>query len=183
MDYNKLYHEAQMVAFLAHKNQTYDIFPYEKHILDVVAIIKRFGYSGDDVCASYLHDVIEDAALTYNKIFKAFGFNVAEIVLACTDPSDIRNRREKKARVYEKIRAYPNAVPTKVADRIANLEHSVRMENLDKVEMYVKESGVFEKNIRTGGEHDILWNYLNEATNKGRALLETQLSTKVKTTI
>lgn len=160
MNYNQLYEEARMVSFLAHKNQTYDIFPYEKHIMDVVNILMRFGYTGDDILGGYLHDTVEDGNLTYNKILKVFGYNVAEIVLAVTDPSDVRNRKEKKIRVYQKINDYPKSKPTKLGDRIANLEHSIRMGNMDKVSMYAKEGLDFEQAIRTTGEYDNLWDYL-----------------------
>lgn len=43
----KTYKEARMVAVIAHSNQRYDeIFPYEKHLDDVVDTLKRFGFSG-----------------------------------------------------------------------------------------------------------------------------------------
>jgi hypothetical protein len=40
---DKIYQEARMVAILAHGNQRYDeIYPYEKHLDDVVEVLKRF---------------------------------------------------------------------------------------------------------------------------------------------
>lgn len=156
-DYTQLIEEAKMVAFLTHKNQTYDIFPYEKHIKDVVKVLIDHGYSGDDIIGGYLHDGIEDGDLTYNKILKAFGYNVAEIVLAVTDPSDVRNRKEKKIIVYTKIKAYPKATPTKVADRIANVAHGIRMGNHDKTKMYYKEAPEFREALYIEGEHEQLW--------------------------
>ncbi len=170
-DYNKLYEEAEMVARVHHANKMYDIYPYIKHVLDVVEVLKRHGYSGDDLIAGALHDTIEDSDLTYNKINKAFGLVVAEIVLACTDPSDLRNRKEKKIRMLEKMKAYPRAIPVKLADRVANMAHSIRMQNLDKVLMYMKEHVELEFNLRTQGEHDGLWNDLNTLFGKGRELL------------
>lgn len=53
MNYNeKMYREARMVAVRAHSSQTYDeVFPYEKHLDDVVDVLKRFGYSGKYIIA------------------------------------------------------------------------------------------------------------------------------------
>ena len=156
-NYDRLIEEAKMISFFVHKNQVYDIYPYEKHIVDVVNILKEHGYSGDDIISGYLHDSIEDGNLTYSKIKKVFGYNVAEIVLACTDPSDVRNRKEKKERVINKIIQYPKAKPTKLADRIANLEHGIRMGNLNKSKMYFEEHSEFNSKLFVENEHSSLW--------------------------
>lgn len=159
-DYDKLYEEAKMVAFLAHKGHIYDIFPYEKHLQDVVDVLKRFGYAGDYIIAGYLHDSIEDSNLTYNKINKAFGKHVAEMVLAVTDPIDVRSRKEKKAIVYKKLITYPDAIIVKLADRIANVEHGLRMGNDEKFEMYAEEQDDFRKNIQRENHATEMWEYL-----------------------
>jgi GTP pyrophosphokinase len=155
--------EAKMISNLVHRNQVYDMFPYEKHIEDVVSILRDHGYFGDDIISGYLHDSIEDGDLTYNKIKKVFGYNVAEIVLACTDPSDARNRKEKKERVMVKLIQYPKAIPTKLADRIANLEHSIRMQNTDKSEMYLNEHTTFKSKLYVPNEHTTLWERLEKS--------------------
>ena len=65
----KTYREARMAAVKAHSNQTYaDIFPYEKRLDDVVDVLKRFGYSGKFIVAGYLHDSMEDDAISYNDL-------------------------------------------------------------------------------------------------------------------
>jgi len=161
-NYDKLYKEAEMVSFLAHKGQTYDIFPYEKHLLDVVEVLRRFGFGGDYILAGYLHDVIEDCNLSYNKIRKVFGENVAEMVLAVTDPSDVRSRKEKKERVYKKIKACPDSLIVKLADRIANVEHGIRMDNKDKFGMYVKEHAAFKEALLIEGHAVDMWEHLDK---------------------
>ena len=52
----KDFREARMVSIQAHGNQTYDgIFPYHKHLDDVVDVLKRFGFSGKYIiAASYI---------------------------------------------------------------------------------------------------------------------------------
>ena len=82
----KIYKEARMVAVKSHSNQDYDgIFPYEKHIDDVIDVLKRFGFSGKYIVAGYLHDVMEDNGLSYKKIKTHFGVEVAEMVYCVTD--------------------------------------------------------------------------------------------------
>ena len=129
----KLIAEARLVALHIHGNQNYDsIFPYEKHLADVIAILEEYNYTGKYIIAGWLHDAVEDGAISYNKIKNYFGLEVAEIVYAVTDELG-RNRKEKKSKTYPKIKLNPDAIAIKLADRIANIEHG------GKIEMYREE--------------------------------------------
>jgi len=59
--------EARLVAIKCHGTQNYDeVFPYENHLDDVVDILKRFSIVHPKyLCAGYLHDAIEDGAISY----------------------------------------------------------------------------------------------------------------------
>lgn len=128
-----------MVSIKAHGTQDYDgVFPYKKHLDDVVDVLKRFGFSGKYIVAGYLHDIIEDTALSYNKVKKHFGYEVAEMVYCVTDELG-RNREEKKTKTLPKTASNPDAIILKLADRIANIEHG------GKVDMYRKEYEVFHQ--------------------------------------
>lgn len=147
IDYEKLYREAEMVALLAHRGQTYDIFPYEKHLRDVVAILEEYGFSGAIKIAGWLHDTYEDTTLTYSKIKNAFGKEIAEIVYAVTDELG-RNRVERKSKTLPKIKAFgEKAIVVKLADRIANVENGIRMGNIESSEMYSKEYSKFREEL------------------------------------
>jgi len=153
----KSYKEARMVSVLAHSNQRYDeIFPYEKHLDDVVDVLKRFGFSGKFIVAGYLHDGIEDDALSYNKIKKHFGLEVAEMVYCVTDEMG-RNREEKKAKTLPKTASNPDAIILKLADRIANAEHG------GKVGMYTDEYKKFKEALflNTPKEGLSMWQHLD----------------------
>jgi (p)ppGpp synthase/HD superfamily hydrolase len=127
------YREARMVAVKAHGTQAYDEFyPYKKHLDDVVAVLKRFGFSGKYIVAGYTHDIIEDTELSYSKVKRLFGYDVAEMVYCVTDEQG-RNRKEKKAKTLPKTASNPDAIILKLADRIANIEHG------GKIDMYTKE--------------------------------------------
>ena len=151
---DKLCYEARLVALRAHGDQAYaGIFPYEKHLNDVVQVLKRFGYTGIYEICGWLHDSIEDGNLSYNKIKEYFGEDVAEAVFAVTDELG-RNRIERKEKTYPKIFKIKLAQVVKVADRIANIEHG------GKVDMYRKEHRVFKQSIHIAGVCDELWLYL-----------------------
>ena len=136
---------ALMVAEKAHSNQTYDIYPYMYHIRQVVKIAENLGYDESVIIACILHDTLEDTALSYNDIKKAFGKEVAEIVYCVTDELG-RNRDEKKQKTYPKIRANWKATVVKICDRIANVTQSKEY-NKDLYEMYKKENDGFCSNL------------------------------------
>jgi guanosine-3',5'-bis(diphosphate) 3'-pyrophosphohydrolase len=158
----KNYKEARMVSIQAHGNQTYDsIYPYHKHLDDVVDVLKRFGFSGKYIVAGYLHDIIEDTALSYNKVKKYFGLEVAEMVYCVTDELG-RDREEKKKKTLPKTASNPNAIVLKLADRIANLEHG------GKVDMYAKEYSEFKGALYLNTPKDAfpMWEHLDTLLKK-----------------
>jgi (p)ppGpp synthase/HD superfamily hydrolase len=157
----KMYKEARMVSIQAHGNQTYDeIFPYKKHLDDVVDVLKRFGFSGKFIVAAYLHDIIEDTSLSYNKIKKHFGLEVAEMVYCVTDELG-RDRKEKKQKTLPKIASNQDAIILKLGDRIANIEHG------GKIEMYAKEYQEFKGALflNTPADGKAMWEHLETLLN------------------
>jgi guanosine-3',5'-bis(diphosphate) 3'-pyrophosphohydrolase len=153
----------------AHGSQTYgDIYPYYKHLEDVYNVLIEFGFSEDNpqdldlLTAAWLHDAMEDSAISYSDIKKEFGQKVAEIVYCMTDELG-RNRKEKKAKTYPKIRSNKDSVVLKVADRIANVEFSAT-QNSGHFSMYQKEYEDFEYHLRIHGHIDNMWERLKEVT-------------------
>lgn len=114
---------ALMVAEKAHAGQSYDIYPYMYHVKQVVKIAQDLGYDESILVSCALHDTLEDTDLSFNDIKKAFGEEVAEIVYCVTDELG-RNRKERKAKTYPKIRSNWKAIAVKLADRIANVTQS-----------------------------------------------------------
>lgn len=154
----KIYKEARMVAIKAHSNQDYDgIFPYEKHLDDVVDVLKRYGFSGKFIVAGYLHDTMEDNGLSFNKIKRHFGVEVAEMVYCVTDELG-RDREEKKRKTLPKTAGNPDAIILKLGDRIANIEHG------GKIGMYFDEYPNFKEILYQNTPKDGLkmWEHLDE---------------------
>lgn len=160
---------AKFYAQVKHAGQTYnDEVPYTYHLEMVVNVLNRFGVDTGDgffvmKSAGYLHDVLEDTQTSYNDILERFGEEVAELVYAVTSERG-RNRKERNAKTYPKIKGFPNAVKLKLADRIANVEYGSATGG--KVDMYRKEMPEFEAGIRSPDEEDQItknmWDYLKK---------------------
>lgn len=151
--------KARIFAAWAHDEQTYGDDPYLKHLDDVVAVLRRFGYNDPELLAAgYLHDVIEDTETTRDDLEATFGSRVADLVDAVTD-GEGNNRAARKARPYRLIPGVTGAVLLKVADRIANCEAALALAcsvsgaaRSSLIGMYRQEQKNFEKALRGPSE-------------------------------
>ena len=73
--------------------------PYIVHPIRVGAIVDKFGGTDEMIMAAYLHDVVEDTAVSIDNIQDMFGPVVARIVDGLTDVSvpEDGNRAVRKA--------------------------------------------------------------------------------------
>jgi len=101
------------------------------------------------------HDIIEDTSLSYNKIKRIYGLEVAEMVYCVTDELG-RDRNEKKRKTLPKTASNPDAIIIKLADRIANIEHG------GKIDMYAKEFSQFKSalELNTPKDGESMWVHL-----------------------
>jgi guanosine-3',5'-bis(diphosphate) 3'-pyrophosphohydrolase len=166
------YEKAVELAKERHKEQDYSGKPYFAHLLHVQQVLERFGYHPENksdpekaekgrhlVVAAILHDIVEDTPTTIDEIRKEFGSPVANLVKAVTNEPG-GNRAERHKKTYPKIKAIPNAIILKLADRIANIESCLALKD-GRIKMYKKERESFEQTLRVEGEHDDMWNYLD----------------------
>ena len=162
------YKRAIILATHEHATQTWGGHPYWVHLEAVEEVLVRFGYAGSDSdlhitrsIVAWLHDILEDGALSYNDLKKEFGEDVAEAAYALTEEKG-RNRKERKPdHHYEAIQANALACVVKLADRIANVEQSVK-EGSRMHGLYKKEYGVFREKLYVEGMADDLWGHLDE---------------------
>jgi (p)ppGpp synthase/HD superfamily hydrolase len=134
---------AKYIATQAHAGQRYGEQPYTAHLAAVVRVLRQHGFTGwRHVCAGWLHDAFEDTALTFEEVQENFGSAVALWVHACTGVGE--NRKARNAAIYAQLRDYPEALPVKLADRIANAT-SARAENAGLFRMYAKEYPAFRE--------------------------------------
>jgi guanosine-3',5'-bis(diphosphate) 3'-pyrophosphohydrolase len=139
--------QAREMAVRAHKDQKYGEHPYVKHLDDVAGLLKPFGTKYQIV--GYLHDTLEDTDMDPDEIQDQFGSDVRLAVEALTDPPG-KNRKERKAKSYEKFASLGNdaewkliALTAKGADRLANIRNSVATKNHGLLDMYKKENDAF----------------------------------------
>ena len=139
----------------------YGYEPFTFHFVPMVRHAKELAdkLGGDKeviVLAAWLHDIIEDTSITFQEVFYEFGRHVARIVFACTDEPG-KNRRERHERTYPKLMAAGrDAIAVKLADRIANMEHSLQY-NHGMFKMYQKEYPEFKKALHLPGELKEMW--------------------------
>lgn len=166
--------KASQFALAAHGDQRYGRKPYHAHLLDVVQALKRFVEWEDLtqplVDAAWLHDVVEDTDVPLARISDEFGARTAELVDAVT--KDVAGPRAVVwPPVAAKIRATPQAILIKLADRIANLEQCVSWGRLGRkpgrlFRMYVRERAAFEHELRgrcagESGAAELMWQHID----------------------
>lgn len=120
-------------AELRHGNR-----PYTDHLTEVVTILREFGYTSDEwAAAGWLHDIVEDTGLSIHSIRSQFGDRVADLVWAVTGQGE--NRKARNTDAYRKLRQMPDAVPLKLANRLANVCYCSISNDKQLLAMYRKE--------------------------------------------
>lgn len=121
---------ARRLAERAHKGQTYGDGNYTRHLERVVGNLQRMGYTQDNILiVGWLHDVVEDTAISLETVGKKFGYEVAEAVDAisrrkftnglATVPPVAEKESEKD--YLARVCANPLAAKVKWADMCDNL--------------------------------------------------------------
>jgi len=139
---------AKEVAFEIHRDAMYGDQPYSVHLDEVVTVMSRYGVREHDLLdAGYLHDSIEDTPTTKEDLERLVGPTVARIVDAVTDGKG-KNREERKERPYRLIPKVYGALTVKLADRVANVEATIKNGKTGLFEMYKKEQPEFRRRLR-----------------------------------
>lgn len=142
---------ARAFAVDAHGDQKYGDEPYFVHLDEVVAIL--VGIGSDLIAEGYLHDVVEDTKVVRDEVSVLFGWKTAVIVDACTGEG--KNRRERCASIVAKLLRLPEAIPVKLADRLANMRRS--RTDRAKGKMYASEYEKFRESLYPLSTQCPLW--------------------------
>jgi len=105
--------------------------PYIEHPLEVARLLRDAGCEKEVVAAGLLHDVVEDANVTFSEISRRFGADVAELVEGVTDDSCVESYRLRKQVLRDQVRFRGGDVALLfAADKISKLrewpEHAGR---------------------------------------------------------
>lgn len=159
---------AREFAIAAHGDQKYGDQPYSIHLDAVVELLAPFGELAQVI--GYLHDVVEDTAVTLDAVRQAFGDPVATRVALVTDEPGA-NRRERKAKTNAKLSTVSDedalALVVKAADRLANLRASARGGADSKLDMYRREHPAFRAAAYRSGLCDELWREMDRILSGG----------------
>lgn len=124
-----LSYKAMMFARVAHKEQSrkYTGNPYFDHLAEVAGITASIGLRDDvSMAVCWLHDCIEDQAVTVDQLTLEFNNQISEGVLLLSDLEQ-GNRLERKAASRERLSHAPGWVQTiKCADLISNTSSIVK---------------------------------------------------------
>jgi len=152
-------------------NQTYDGLPYHVHLMETVDFVNRFDYLLKDedidiaVCVAWLHDVIEDTGLTFNNVKKVVGERIAS--LSCNLCNNIHGKtRDERANddYYTRLKSDDISIFVKIADRLANMFHSLNYGNNGMFKTYKKELPGFKEKLYNG-MYDDMWELLENIEN------------------
>lgn len=121
--------KAKLFATAAHaatgQKRKYTGEAYINHPAEVVDIIERnaIHYTDKQLAAAWLHDVVEDTAVSIELIAQLFGGHVATLVENLTDiskPGDGNRAARKAIDLAHTAECRPQAASIKVADLISN---------------------------------------------------------------
>lgn len=148
---DQLIQQAKEFSFRAHSSH---YFPcgrkYSTH-LETVAELSRQALSNDStldegilLSTAYLHDSVEDTAVTHEDIFNFFGQNISNAVSALTKNKHLTKSSQIQHSLQRILRQPKEVWLVKLADRIANLQQSIFLHDnkwgVDYKEYYRDES-------------------------------------------
>jgi (p)ppGpp synthase/HD superfamily hydrolase len=140
---------------------------HEGHLTRVAGIAQRFiNWIPEEVrdtvlAACWLHDVIEDARVTYNDVKQLFGEDVAELVYAVTNEKGRVRKDRANHKYYHGILNTPYATFVKLCDRIANIEAGKEKGN-SMIDAYRKEHAHFVQQLDDHFRYASMWTYMDE---------------------
>ena len=163
---------AKYYATAAHaatgQKRKYTNEPYIVHPTEVAELVLEYGGDSNMIAAAYLHDLVEDTAITVDDIEALFGWGVADLVYYVTDISkkEDGNRATRKAIDREHYAAASARAQTiKLADIVSNCR-SIGKHDPNFAKVYFAE------------KRDLL-----EVMNKGNAALHELATELVKNTV
>ncbi|MEJ1161122.1 HD domain-containing protein [Prosthecomicrobium sp. N25] len=117
-------------AAVHHKDQHRkgaDHDPYMNHLAEVAAYVATADAAPDAevIAAAYLHDTIEDTAVSHEDLVHGFGRRVADIVAEVTDDKSLPKDERKRLQIEHAPTLSREARLIKIADKTSNVRSLV----------------------------------------------------------
>ena len=154
--------------------------PYINHPIALVDVLVNEGgiLNWDVLCAALLHDTIEDTQTTADELTKAFGKNVASIVLEVTDDKALPKEERKLQQIAHAPHSSHEAKLVKIADKICNLRDILASPpsgwDVQRKKAYFEWAAAVVAGIR--GSNSKLEKIFDALLEKGRAQYQAELS-------
>ncbi|VTU42876.1 MULTISPECIES: HD domain-containing protein [unclassified Variovorax] len=133
---------ARAFAIKAHGDQVYGDKSYvEGHLDRVEALVRFYKLPNFFRVGAYLHDTLEDTAVTQEELAQSFGVDIGDMVDCVSGFGE--TRRERNEDIVGKLQHNPQYVPLKLLDRLANVEACVEEGKLEFLPMYRKEMPMY----------------------------------------
>lgn len=125
--------------------------PYIVHPFETAVIVSGLTKDPEVISAALLHDVIEDAGVTYEELLERFGVRVADLVLAESEDKS-KTWKERKSATIEHLKTAEREVKMIcLGDKLSNLRSTAG-------DMLLKGDEVWAKfRVKDKGEHE--WYY------------------------
>lgn len=136
--------KAREYAIHHHGEQMFGEQPYYYHLDMVHAIVVKFGLGEEYEIGAYLHDLLEDTAITKEELAQKFGEEMADMVFCVSGFGS--NRQEKQKDIHNKLQTNIKSVNLKMCDRLANLITS-KLNKPKLFQRYCKEHELFELDL------------------------------------
>ena len=147
---------AKRFAIHAHGNinqrRKYTSIPYVFHSIEVANLVIQVTDDPSMIAAAFLHDVVEDTAITLTTIHSLFGVDVGNLVDELTDISKLSdgNRATRKAIDRDHTaQASSRAKTIKLADTINNLSDIIFYDKTFS-RIYMKEKALLLPKLKDG---------------------------------
>lgn len=95
--------------------------PYVNHLAEVASLLADAGADASLVAAGYLHDTMEDQAVTRAELIELCNVDVADLVAHVMDDKALPKGRRKRLQVEHAPHLSARAQMLKMADKISNL--------------------------------------------------------------
>jgi (p)ppGpp synthase/HD superfamily hydrolase len=117
-------------AAVHHKDQHRkgaDHDPYMNHLAEVAAYVATADAKPDAevIAAAYLHDTVEDTAVSHDDLVHGFGRRVADIVAEVTDDKSLPQDERKRLQIEHAATLSHAARLIKIADKTSNVRSVV----------------------------------------------------------
>ena len=154
--------------------------PYIGHLLGVCSLVIEDGGTEDEAIAALLHDAVEDQGgePMLAQIRERFGEEVASIVLACSDTTEVPKPpwRERKQAYLDHLDSAPAPVlRVSLADKLYNARAILR-------DYLTEGEAVWDRFNRNAGRDGQLW-YYGSLAKKFSTLSKSPMATELEQTV